>query len=67
MKRVYPNGTELMKNTVFAKIKDKNAKDTLIASMQDLTKGNFFDFEATAVSGIYGKPVYQLEIIALYQ
>mgnify|MGYP007132634057 FL=1 len=35
--------------------------------MQALTSGNVFDFEATAVSSIYEKPVYQLEIIALYQ
>lgn len=67
VKRVFPNGTELMKNTIFTKIKDANAKDKLIASMQALASGNVFDFEATAVSAIYGKPVYQLEIIALYQ
>lgn len=67
VKRVFPNGTELMKNTIFTKIKDVGAKDKLIASMQALTSGNVFDFEATAVSAIHGKPVYQLEIIALYQ
>lgn len=67
VKRIFPNGTELMKNTIFTKIKDTGAKDSLITSMQGLTSGNVFDFEATAVSSIYGKPVYQLEIIALYQ
>lgn len=67
VKRVYPDGTELMKNTIFTKIKDASAKDKLITSMQALTSGNVFDFEATAVSSIYEKPVYQLEIIALYQ
>lgn len=67
VKRVFPNGTELMKNTIFTKIKDAGAKDKLITSMQALTSGNVFDFEATAVSAIHGKPVYQLEIIALYQ
>ena len=67
VKRVFPDGTELMKNTIFTKIKDTVSKDSLITSMQGLTSGNVFDFEATAVSSIYGKPVYQLEIIALYQ
>lgn len=67
VKRVFPDGTELMKNTIFTKIKDAGAKNKLIAAMQALTSGNMFDFEATAVSAIYGKPVYQLEIIALYQ
>ena len=67
VKRVFPNGTELMKNTIFTKIKDANAKDKVIESMQALTFGDVFDFEASAVSAIHGKPVYQLEIIALYQ
>lgn len=67
VKRVFPNGTELMKNTIFTRIKDSNAKDKLITSMKAFTSGNIFDFEATAVSAIHGKPVYQLEIIALYQ
>lgn len=67
VKRVFPNGTELMKNTIFTKIKDANAKDKLIESVQQITSGNVFDFEATAVSSIKDKPVYQLEIIALYQ
>ena len=67
VKRVFPNGTELMKNTIFTKIKDAGAKEKLIDSMSAFTSGNMFDFEATAVAAIHGKPVYQLEIIALYQ
>ena len=67
VKRVYPNGTELMKNTIFTKIKDKDAKQKVISSMAPFTSGEAFEFEATAVSSIYDKPVYQLEIIALYQ
>lgn len=67
VKRIYPEGTELMKNTIFTKIKDTGAKDKLITSMQAFTSGEIFDFDATAVSAIHGKPVYQLEIIALYQ
>lgn len=67
IKRIYPEGTELMKNTVFTKIKDKDVKQKLISSMSSFANGETFDFEATAVASIYGKPVYSLEIIALYQ
>ena len=67
VKRVYPNGTELMKNTIFTKIKDTKAKQTIIEAMSKIADGSVFDFEATAVAAIHSKPVYQLEIIALYQ
>lgn len=67
VKRVYPNGTELMKNTIFTKIKDNSAKEKLIEAMSSITDGSLFDFEAVAVPSISDKPVYQIEIIALYQ
>ncbi len=67
VKRIFPEGTELMKNTIFTKLRDKVAKDNLIESMKEFTEGDDFGFESIAVSSIEGKPVYQLEIIALYQ
>ena len=67
VKRVFSKGTELMKNTIFAKIKDTNSKESVIKAMKEIADGNVFDFEATAVASIHDKPVYQLEIIALYQ
>ena len=67
VKRVFPNGTELMKNTIFTKIKDKSSKEDLIKAISGIANGNIFDFEAVAVPSIDDKPVYQLEIIALYQ
>lgn len=67
VKRIFPDGTELMKNTIFTKIKDANAKEQLIEAVSSMTDGNIFDFEAVAKPFIHGKPVYQLEIIALYQ
>ena len=67
IKRVFPEGTELMKNTIFSKIMDADAKISLIDTMRDIACSNDFSFEATAVPSIKGKPVYQLEIIALYQ
>ena len=67
VKRVFPDGTELMKNTIFTKVKDVAAKEKLISAVSQLVDGAIFDFEATAVPSIKGKPVYQIEIIALYQ
>lgn len=67
VKRVFPTGTELMKNTIFTRIKDTSAKQALVEAISKIDDGNVFDFEAVCVPSIYGKPVYQLEIIALYQ
>lgn len=67
VKRIFPDGTELMKNTIFTRIKDTAAKQSLVDAMNKIADGNFFDFEAGAVFSISNKPVYQLEIIALYQ
>ena len=67
VKRVYPKGTELMKNTTFSKIKDEAAKKNAVNVIRQISQGNFFDFEAVAVTEIKDRPVYQLEIIALYQ
>lgn len=67
VKRVFPDGTELMKNTIFTKIKDTAAKQSLVDAMNKIADGNIFDFEAGAVFSISNKPVYQLEIVALYQ
>lgn len=67
VRRVYPQGTGLMKNTIFTKIKDTSAKQKLIDAFSPLIDGNAFEFEATAIPSVEDKPVYQLEIIALYQ
>ena len=67
VKRVFPEGTELMKNTVFSKMKDESIKQGIIDSMANLSSTGNYEFSAVAVPSIKGKPVYQLEIIALYQ
>lgn len=67
VKRVFPDGCELMKNTVFAKIKNPAAKEDLADFLSTKMGNNAFDFDAVAVASIHDKPVYQLEIIALYQ
>ncbi len=68
VKRIYPKGTQLLKNTIFTKLKDANAKKTFLDSISNISKQeNFVDFESVVVPAIEDKPVYQLEIIALYQ
>ena len=68
VKRIYPDGTQLLKNTIFTKLKDASAKQSLLDSISEISKQeNLVDFESVVVSSIDDKPVYQLEIIALYQ
>lgn len=67
VKRVYPAGTELMKNTIFTKIKDAEIKKSFIESIASLSKQETYDFDVVAIPSIHDKPVYQVEIIALYQ
>lgn len=56
-----------MKNTRFTKFRDKESKKGMINALSELTKNSNFDYESEAITEIEGKPVYQLEIIALYQ
>lgn len=67
VKRVFPEGTELMKNTVFSKMKDEALKQEVIKQMAELSNSGSYEFGAVAIPCIKGKPVYQLEIVALYQ
>lgn len=67
VKRVFPKGTELMKNTLISKVKDAEGKRKMVEAISKFADNTVFNFEATAVPSIAGKPVYQLEIIALYQ
>lgn len=67
IKRVYPEGTNLLRNTIFTKLKDKEAKIEFISAIKELSSGDVFEFEASVIDSIHGKSVYQVEIIALYQ
>ncbi|MBF4803728.1 DUF6414 family protein [Lancefieldella rimae] len=67
VKRVFPNGTQLMKNTVFTKMHDTEAKNSLIKALHNLADNDSFEYETTAMTEILGKPVYQAEIVALFQ
>ena len=66
VKQYYPQGTQLLKNTIFTRMKDQSSKEGMIEALRSLKDSNF-DYQADVISEITGKPVYQLEIIALYQ
>ncbi|MBM6676376.1 hypothetical protein H6A07_06430 [Olsenella uli] len=66
VKQYYPQGTQLLKNTIFTRMKDQRSKEGMIEALRSLKDSNF-DYQADVISEITGKPVYQLEIIALYQ
>lgn len=67
IRRVYPHGTQLMKNTVFSKVKSADAKKSLIDSLGPLADNGVFEYDSVIVAEIKDKPVYELEVIALYQ
>lgn len=67
VKRVFPNGAKLMRDTLFAKMKDHESKDKLLQELDKLaTEGNYH-FQCDVIPEITNKPVYQVEIVALYQ
>lgn len=67
VKRVFPNGTELMRNTVFSRIKDQKTKTAFIEQIKKFNDQTAYEFNIDAIPSITDKPVYQVEIIALYQ
>ena len=66
VKRVFLQGTQLMKNTVFARIQDASSKQELINSLLQMRKEGNFEYFSEAIPEIVNKPVFELEIIALY-
>ena len=56
-----------MKNTMLSKIKDKDIKNNFIKAVSEFSKNDAIDFNSIAVAEITDKPVYEIEIIALYK
>lgn len=67
IKRIYPEGTTLMKNTIFNHIRDQKMKKTFIDAINALLKSKEMSFDSSVISEITGKKVYQIEIIAMYK
>lgn len=67
IKRKFDNGTSLMKNTIFSKVKGRDVKKKFIDAVYEFQENDAIDFDSVAISEITGKPVYEIEIIALYK
>ncbi len=67
IKKKHENGTPLMRNTIFSKINAKEQKDDFIKAINKFDEGKIYDFDSVAVTEITDKPVYEVEIIALYK
>lgn len=66
VKRVFESGAPLLRNTIFAKLNDQKSKEELISAFRQLAKDSSYQFEADVAFEIKDKPVYELELIALY-
>lgn len=67
VKRIFPQGTQLMRNTIFSKIKDAKSKTQLIDILANLPNATQFEFDTVAIPEISDKPTYQVEVVALFQ
>ena len=63
VKKIHNEGTALLKNTMFSKI--KGDKSSFIDSIAGISDNDSYDFGVTARSEIEGKPVYEVEILSL--
>ena len=66
VKRKYEKGTQLLKNTVFSRLKDEEAKKGVIEAVKALANSNY-DYQASVITEIRDKVVYELEVVALYK
>lgn len=67
VKRIFEDGTSLMKNTIFSRINDQDTKKAVVDFANSLSLDGFFNFDSVAITEIKNKPVYQIEVLALYQ
>ena len=54
IKRIFPEGTELLRNTMFSKMRDEDVKSNLINAIMALSNGNY-DYEAKVIPSIVDK------------
>lgn len=67
IKRIFPSGTKLMKNTTFNKLSDQELEKQLLHAIEGLTNQQSISFDSIPVTNISNKIVYQIEIISLFQ
>lgn len=67
VRKIYPEGTQLMRNTHFSKFGDREAKRDLLDSVRQVVDTGVFNLDSQVVAEISDRPVYQLNLIALFQ
>lgn len=67
VRRVHKNGAQLLRNTIFSKMQDVDSKKQMIDALGEMVENDAYDYEATVIPAITDKPVYEIEIIALFQ
>lgn len=67
VKLVHEGGAQLLRNTVFAKMRGDEMKKPVLKSLRDMTLSVDYSFENDVIPEIVGKPLYELEVVALYQ
>lgn len=65
IKKIYPNGTNLLKNTTFSRFKSAESKNDFISKIAELSNNDTLELGITAKAEIEGKKVYEVEIISL--
>lgn len=70
VRRVHSKGAKLLRNTVytkFAKMHGSEASQAIIDSLTSLTSSVGYSFGSDVITEIEEKPVYEMEIVALFQ
>ncbi len=65
IKKVYDQGTELLKNTIFTNLKNDTSKDELIAALTGMSDNDTYNLDCNIKTSIKGKRVYEIQIVSL--
>lgn len=65
IKNIYLEGTKLLKNTTFSKIKNDDARNKFTDAIDGLSSNNIIDMGTRVLTEIKDKKVYEVEIISL--
>jgi hypothetical protein len=66
VKNIFPEGTQLLKNTVFTKLNSPAEKQNIIKAIEQLKNGTY-NYDSDVIAEILDKPVYELRLVALFQ
>lgn len=67
LKQIYPEGTTLLKNSIFSRIGSRELKAEFCNALKQFAEEGFYEFNSSIIMEITDKPVYEVDIIAMYQ